>query len=56
MIKEKSEIYDIIYRHELNNDVVVSVIFIKENEIDKKRKRPFVKNITREGIEIWSRG
>lgn len=50
----KMEISDIIYNHELANDIVVSAIFVPESEFNKSINL-FLKKVKEEGIIIWSR-
>lgn len=50
----KYEISDIIYNHELANDIVVSAILIPESEFTDK-VNPFINKVKREGMVIWSR-
>lgn len=50
----KAEMSDIIYNHELANDIVVSAIFISESEF-KTRVSLFLMKARKEGIVLWSR-
>jgi predicted nucleotidyltransferase len=50
----KSEMSDIIYNHELANDIVVSAIFVSELEF-KTRVSLFLMKVKKEGIVLWSR-
>lgn len=50
----KAQISDVIYNHELANDIVVSAIFTSESEFDK-RVSLFLMRVKKEGIILWSR-
>lgn len=50
----KSQIYDIIYNHELLHDTVISAIFVSESDF-RDRVNPFLNRVREEGILIWSR-
>jgi predicted nucleotidyltransferase len=50
----KMEMSDIIYNHELANDIVVSSIFVSESEFSKSVSI-FLRKVKKEGIIIWSR-
>ncbi len=50
----KSEMNDIIYDHELSNDIVVSAIFISESDF-KNKINTFLMRVKKEGVIIWSR-
>lgn len=50
----KMEISDIIYNHELANDIVVSAIFVTESEFSKSISL-FLRKVKEEGIIIWSK-
>lgn len=50
----RDEMSDIIYNHELANDIVVSAIFISESEF-KNKLSLFLRKIRKEGIVLWSR-
>jgi len=50
----KAEMSDIIYNHELANDIVVSAIFISESEF-KNKVSLFLMKVRKEGIALWSR-
>ena len=50
----KSEIYDIIYNHELANDIIVSAVFIPESDF-KSKINTFIMKVKKEGVVIWSR-
>ena len=47
-------ISDIIYNNELKNDVIISAIIIPQADYRNKIS-PFLINVRREGILIWSR-
>lgn len=51
----KFQISDIIYTHELSNDVVISAIFVSESEF-RDKINTFLMKVRKEGIVIWSRG
>ncbi len=53
-LSSKMEISDIIYNHELANDIVVSAIFVPESEFNKSISL-FLKGVKKEGIIVWSR-
>ena len=50
----KAEMSDIIYDHELANDIVVSAIFVSEFEF-KNKLSLFLMKVRKEGIVLWSR-
>ena len=50
----KSEIYDIIYNHELANDIIVSAVFIPESDF-KSKINTFIMKVKKEGVVIWLR-
>jgi predicted nucleotidyltransferase len=50
----KGEMSDIIYNHELANDIVVSAIFISESEF-KNKVSLFLMKVRKEGVALWSR-
>jgi len=50
----KTEMSDIIYNHELANDIAVSAIFVSESEF-KTRVSLFLMKVRKEGIVLWSR-
>ncbi|MCF6149856.1 MAG: nucleotidyltransferase domain-containing protein [Candidatus Kuenenia sp.] len=49
----KYQIFDIVYKHELLNDIVVSVILVSEADFENKLNTLFMK-IRKEGIILWS--
>lgn len=51
---EKFEISDAVYEAEVENDVVVSVVFVEAGNFWMK-DLPFLKQVQREGIKLWSR-
>ncbi|MDI6891317.1 MAG: nucleotidyltransferase domain-containing protein [Thermodesulfovibrionales bacterium] len=50
----KMEMSDVIYNHELANDIVVSAIFVSESEFSESVSL-FFRKVKKEGIIIWSR-
>ena len=48
----KNQMSDLIYDYELENDIVVSAIFVSEPE---SKLSPFLMRVRREGKVIWSR-
>ncbi|MDI6745433.1 MAG: nucleotidyltransferase domain-containing protein [Thermodesulfovibrionales bacterium] len=50
----KSEIYDIIYNHELANDIIVSAVFIPESDF-RSKINTFIMKVKKEGVVIWLR-
>lgn len=50
----KAEMSDIIYNHELANDIAVSAIFVSEFEF-KNKLSLFLMKVRKEGIVLWSR-
>lgn len=50
----KLQMSDIIYNHELSNDIVVSAIFISESDF-KNKINTFLMRVKKEGLVIWSR-
>jgi predicted nucleotidyltransferase len=50
----KAEMSDIIYNHELANDIVVSAIFISQSEF-KNKVSLFLMKVRKEGVALWSR-
>ncbi len=50
----KYEIYDILYRYELENNIVFSAVFVRDEDF-KKRKNLFLINVRKEGIVLWSK-
>lgn len=53
--EKKTEIYDTIYEIEVQQDVIVSVVFINESDFRLKESY-FLKQVKKEGITLWSRG
>lgn len=51
----KFEIYDAIYELEVEYDVVISVVFVSK-EVFGVKTTPFIRQVHREGITLWSRG
>jgi len=49
----KHQIFDIVYKYELLNDIVVSVILVSEADFENKLNTLFIK-IRKEGIILWS--
>ncbi|MBM4053636.1 MAG: nucleotidyltransferase domain-containing protein [Planctomycetes bacterium] len=49
----KHQIFDIVYKYELLNDIVVSVILVSEADFENKLNTLFMK-IRKEGIILWS--
>ncbi|MCL4493016.1 MAG: nucleotidyltransferase domain-containing protein [Nitrospirae bacterium] len=49
----KFKIYDIIHKYEVDNDIVVSAIFVSESDFETKVSL-FIRSIKREGIVLWS--
>jgi len=49
----KYQIFDIVYKYELLNDIVVSVILVSESDFKNKMNMLFMK-IRKEGIILWS--
>ena len=47
-------IYDIMYDYELAHDVVVSGVFVSEQDF-RNKVSPFLIKVRREGIVLWSR-
>jgi predicted nucleotidyltransferase len=52
--KEKFEIYDLIFELEVKNNVVVSAVFATLSDL-KAGKPPFSRQISKEGILLWSK-
>lgn len=50
----KFEISDVIYNYELDNDIVVSAVFVPEADFERKVSL-LLKSVKREGIVLWSR-
>lgn len=50
----KSQMSDIIYNHELSNDIVVSAVFVSETDF-KNKLSTFLLKVRREGITLWSK-
>jgi predicted nucleotidyltransferase len=50
----KNQIIDVIYNHELKNDIVISAIFISEYTFNNKVST-FLRKVKREGIVLWWR-
>lgn len=50
----KSQMSDIIYNHELSNDIVVSAVFVSEADF-KNKLSTFLLKVRREGITLWSK-
>jgi predicted nucleotidyltransferase len=48
----KFEIYDIIHKYELDNDIVVSAIFVSESDFNTKLSL-LLKGVKKEGITLW---
>ncbi len=48
-MQTKYQIFDIIYKHELLNDIIVSVILVSESDFENKMNTLFIK-IKKEGI------
>lgn len=51
----KFEIYDAIYEFEVEYDVIISVVFVSK-EVFEAKITPFIRQVHREGITLWSRG
>ncbi|MDA8089071.1 MAG: nucleotidyltransferase domain-containing protein [Nitrospiraceae bacterium] len=51
----KFEIYDFVYEIEVENDVVISVVFAA-SEAFEAGAVSFLRNVRREGITLWSIG
>lgn len=49
----KYQIFDTVYKHELLNDIIVSVILVSESDFENKMNTLFMK-IKKEGIILWS--
>lgn len=52
--KTRDQIYDVIYTHELSNDIVVSAIFVSEPDF-REKLNPFLMRVKKEGLILWSR-
>lgn len=50
----KNQIFDIIYNHELKNDIVISAIIMGES-IFNNQVSTFLRKVKREGIVLWWR-
>lgn len=50
----KFTIYDIIHKHEVDNDLVVSAIFVTALDFETKVSL-FIRSAKKEGIVLWSR-
>ena len=50
----KNQIIDVIYNYELNNDIVISAIFISESTFTNKVST-FLREVKREGVVLWLR-
>lgn len=50
----KFEIYDLIYELEVENDVIISAVFVSEKDLAAHRT-PLIKSVVEEGITLWSR-
>lgn len=50
----KSQMSDIIYNHEVANNIVVSAIFISEADF-KEKVNTFLIKVRKEGVILWSR-
>ena len=50
----KNQIADVIYNHELKNDIVVSAIIVSES-VYNNQCSIFLKDVKREGIVLWWR-
>jgi predicted nucleotidyltransferase len=51
----KFEIYDLIFELEVKYDTVISAFFVTADDF-RTKKTPFLKQVHREGITLWSRG
>jgi predicted nucleotidyltransferase len=50
----KNRIFDVIYNHELKNDIVISAIIMSES-IFNNQVSTFLRKVKREGIVLWWR-
>lgn len=50
----KNQMSDLIYDYELENDIVISAIFVSESEFEAKLSL-FLMRVRKEGQVIWSR-
>lgn len=50
----KYQISDIIYNYELKHDVIISAIIVPQSDY-RNKVSPFLINVRKEGIVIWSR-
>ncbi len=49
----KYQIFDIVYKYELLNDIIVSIILVSVSDFENKLNTLFMK-IKKEGIILWS--
>ena len=47
-------ISDVIYNHELKNDIIISAVIVPKTDY-RYKINPFLINVRKEGILIWSR-
>lgn len=51
----KYQMSDIIYNYELKHDVIITAIIVPQSDY-RNKVTPFLINVRKEGIVIWSRG